>query len=756
MCDKMIYINHFRGDGILFRKKSILLGWALTYVILLVIPLCVGLLSMTKMEGDLRREIVRSNEAVLTQMQTECDRFLYSLNDMYSLLVLDEDIKALSKLEPYSSEGSALLKNIKAKMNNQKSAFGMIEEAYVYYPGKNLIISSHGIVDFKSAYSMWHNGGLKYEDWIDWLNAIEYKEYLITERKFTGEKERVITLVGSNAGGNTDLRIVVFLNMAQLEAKLTEYSEINGGRVILADEKKRIILNCGSNAVDAQKLLNNKSNGDYIVSSKNSSVKKWTFYTVMEENKYWGAGKSAQRLMWFSALFCLLLGGIFIAYTLFWNYRPIKNIISAINYNSQSNTNKNEYDFIESKINEIISERDNLSGQLEKSRNVLQNDVLHRLLNSRFYKQEEMEKRLQNARVFFESNLFAVALVNIEDYVNIFSEDVHMSNAERHELTVVIVSNIVKEMVEEHHQCFIAEQNERLAAVISVLHENREKALTEIKDALCKSINAVEEHFGIYISASISDIHEGIFGISECNSEASETMSISELIGEESVLSYNMLSEKYDTKTVGFSVENELSMIKFMNEGDWESAVSLLDEIFERIVKNKSVSAEDIHLLAADMGHTFIKADSDAGIIGLKNMINTAKIKDLYIAARECIISICEKTQEENKIYQSDLNEKIKRFIIENYSDQSLCAQSIASHFGLSGSYLSEKFKSETDESLHHLISKVRVEKAKELMQNPAVKLEKVAQKVGFCDQQALRRAFKRHEGVLPSDYRRK
>lgn len=675
---------------------------------------------------------------------------------MYSLLVLDDDIKALATVDPYSQRGSTLLKNIKTKMSNQKSTLDMIEEAYVYYPQKDLIISSQGIVDLKSAHSLWH-GALEYEQWLSWLHDIGYREYLITERTENFTNEKVITLVGNTGNGSEDLKIVVFLNMAQLEAKLAEYSDINDTAVMLADENNEIILKCGNYADAEEEILPENKDDDFIITSKSSSVKKWQLYTVTEENKYWGAGKAAQRLMWISTLICLLFGGVLASYLLFRNYRPIKKIINIIDNNPKLglNTNENEYTFIANKINEIISDRDSLSGQVEKSRDVLRSDILLKLINNRFYNIQDINGQLDNAQVYFESDLFAVALINIEDYKRLFEDDAQMSMAQRRELTVLIVTNIAKEMVEKYHQCFALEQNNRLTFVISLMHEDREKALREIADMLKNSIKYIEEYFGIFITASVSDIHEGLFGISECNREAAQVMDISELMGDESVLCYSALESGRDSLN-WYNIDDELSMIKLLSKGNSADAIALLDRILGDIVEHKMISSGNINFLAADMGHTFLKVDSELGIIGLKNMINSKTVKDLYVSARECITAICQKITEENKIYKSDLKEKIGRYILENYSDQSLCAQSIASHFGLSGSYLSEKYKSETGESLHHLISKVRVNKAKELMQNSGIKLEKVAEQVGFCDVQALRRAFKRHEGVLPSDYRRK
>ena len=72
--------------------------------------------------------------------------------------------------------------------------------------------------------------------------------------------------------------------------------------------------------------------------------------------------------------------------------------------------------------------------------------------------------------------------------------------------------------------------------------------------------------------------------------------------------------------------------------------------------------------------------------------------------------------------------------------------------FFLSNFYISKIFKSETgDAPIRHLIN-IRLEKAKEIIEEiPGLSIKEVAAKVGYEDVYHFSKQFKKHYGVSPS-----
>ncbi len=74
----------------------------------------------------------------------------------------------------------------------------------------------------------------------------------------------------------------------------------------------------------------------------------------------------------------------------------------------------------------------------------------------------------------------------------------------------------------------------------------------------------------------------------------------------------------------------------------------------------------------------------------------------------------------------------------------------IARECGLSSGYFARAFKRSTGVSPHQWLTKVRVERAKELLKNPRCELADIALLCGFVDQSHFTRVFSRSEGSQP------
>ena len=69
--------------------------------------------------------------------------------------------------------------------------------------------------------------------------------------------------------------------------------------------------------------------------------------------------------------------------------------------------------------------------------------------------------------------------------------------------------------------------------------------------------------------------------------------------------------------------------------------------------------------------------------------------------------------------------------------------------------YLSTRFKKETGKSFTETIRKFRIEKIKELLRMSTLKLNQIADIVGYSDPKYMSKVFKEEVGILPSEYRK-
>lgn len=91
---------------------------------------------------------------------------------------------------------------------------------------------------------------------------------------------------------------------------------------------------------------------------------------------------------------------------------------------------------------------------------------------------------------------------------------------------------------------------------------------------------------------------------------------------------------------------------------------------------------------------------------------------------------------------------------IENHPTENISMKEMAMLCHLSESYFSRLFSKEMGETFGNYISRLRVDRSKELLRGSSLTVTQIAKKVGYSDTGHYIRLFKRFEGVTPTVYR--
>src|SRR6266700_3549583 len=96
---------------------------------------------------------------------------------------------------------------------------------------------------------------------------------------------------------------------------------------------------------------------------------------------------------------------------------------------------------------------------------------------------------------------------------------------------------------------------------------------------------------------------------------------------------------------------------------------------------------------------------------------------------------------------------KARKFIRE-YSDDELSLTKVAKFSNISGNHLSEKFKEVTGINFVDYVARIRVGKARDLLQNPNLRISEIAFAVGFQSLSQFNRVFKKLTRKSPTQFR--
>lgn len=92
-------------------------------------------------------------------------------------------------------------------------------------------------------------------------------------------------------------------------------------------------------------------------------------------------------------------------------------------------------------------------------------------------------------------------------------------------------------------------------------------------------------------------------------------------------------------------------------------------------------------------------------------------------------------------------------YMEENY-DKKLTLQDVADHSFVSQWHLSKLINKHTGKSFYDLLNSIRIEKAKEFLLDPSLKIGDIVDKVGFSDNAHFARVFKKLTGSSANEYR--
>jgi len=98
---------------------------------------------------------------------------------------------------------------------------------------------------------------------------------------------------------------------------------------------------------------------------------------------------------------------------------------------------------------------------------------------------------------------------------------------------------------------------------------------------------------------------------------------------------------------------------------------------------------------------------------------------------------------------------KAMEYIEENYS-KDISLDEISEKLNISSYYFSKLFKENQGEGFVEYLTRIRIEKAKEMLTNPEKSIKEVGIACGYSDPNYFSRIFKKSTGITPSEYKEK
>lgn len=208
-----------------------------------------------------------------------------------------------------------------------------------------------------------------------------------------------------------------------------------------------------------------------------------------------------------------------------------------------------------------------------------------------------------------------------------------------------------------------------------------------------------------------------------------------------------------------YPVETEQKLFQLLEKEDPSAVKECFDEFFEELsaaAADRTFGCPGYYLKIFAYAVLRFRAEKKLDIIMGRELEQIDDPVLLYKWCRYVVLKTNEDIEELKKAEPHSLIEKAIQYIQDHYAD-SLSLADIAQELNISPFYFSRLFKLKTGKSYVEYLTDCRIEKAKYLLRsNRSMKINHIAEKVGYSDPKYFSKRFTGIVGMTPAAYRDK
>lgn len=327
------------------------------------------------------------------------------------------------------------------------------------------------------------------------------------------------------------------------------------------------------------------------------------------------------------------------------------------------------------------------------------------------------------------------------------------------------VSNVVSEIAQEaFEQVEYTELHSTRAAL--VLHPQSEMPEEQLEGRLLelgvKLIDCVRSYLKLVIRVGIGSIQDDWKDIPDSTEAAFRAIDLKENRAAEG---YDLFTSIGDTKNgkgcpVLRPVKFYLELAGAIKTSQENQAERIIAEYIGRLEKQEGITSDYLQMLAGELWGIFAYCLYEVGMVLddiypneqiTKEIAGLTQPKQLEAWLTDKIAAISSSRQWRGNSKHRQAVDFMIQYIHEHFAED-ITLGDLADKVYISRNYLSIIFKNTTGETFNNYLTRVRMEKAKELLLEKRMLVYEVAEKVGYKNVPYFSTLFKKFTGINPTD----
>ena len=337
-----------------------------------------------------------------------------------------------------------------------------------------------------------------------------------------------------------------------------------------------------------------------------------------------------------------------------------------------------------------------------------------------------------------------------------FDQTIHDTDAEKYELAYSSIRKFIAEDIAALYDLDMFNRYEKLCLLTK---SNLPFDRVALESCLAQVILRVGRYSGMPLSVGVSGFAEQERNFAKMLREAQRALRYRAVMGGRKVFFYDssapirpgQVIEDNDIKELGY-------LLRYKSTDEFLAA---LRRLRAQLTDGEALNAT-YHVLTTLM-NVLIKACDDLerlceryeGQDAMYRRIFEAKtadeafgfLEELGAAVRACNDGVIVDNVARNL-------QQVINYMEAHYCDPDISFVSMADEINFSVSYVSALLKKNLDTTFVKLLTGMRMEKARELLRSPALKIIDVAEQLGYADPYYFSHCFKKYTGMSPKEYR--
>ena len=372
---------------------------------------------------------------------------------------------------------------------------------------------------------------------------------------------------------------------------------------------------------------------------------------------------------------------------------------------------------------------------------------------------KDIEERFQNLQIRLNRNNIFVCFIWVEEYQVL--EDKY-SGSELTTFSKTIINAISQVLSKEKTGEAVAISPQEYVILVSYENIKKESSLRELKRLIRQIKYYLSNYLNVGISVGVSAALDGLQGIRAGYRQADSNVRFRLILGKGKIIFPEdvHLYSIHEAEEISGRYKN---FIEILNQSDRDHIIGELQKIFRDIRKMGVNRAEDIYVYYIDLLFklvTWLETNNENAISVFGSDVNfyhkirrfdtVDEIENWILNMMEWIIDYMHNKKEKN------VNRDVLRgqeFMRLNYKEN-LTLKMVSDYAGLSESHFSRLFTKHTGENFTVYLTNLRIQKAKQLINETNMKMYEIAERVGYSNIEHFSRVFKKVTGVAPNQYK--